>query len=162
MGAMKRKMAVWGHGVWKVQVTHLQFSQGKLYFFLHMVFAPWAQASPGLFFSAAPVQINYIVSWFQLHYKYHCSSYTRLQWHCSLELLFGSALDFHCTFPSLFSLRKRFVIHFQGVQCNWVSLGRLTRNETLKLYHILSAPCVSLHRSILYLWFGLALLPTSV
>ena len=57
---------------------------------------------------------------------------------CFLGLSFGTALNFHCTFQSLFSLRNRFVI--QGVQCDRVLLGRFSENKPAKWPH--SLQCV--------------------
>lgn len=62
---------------------------------------------------------------------------TVTQDYCFFELPFGSALNFHCTFQFLFSPWNRFVIHFQGVPCDWVCLGRFSKNKPIKWPHSL-------------------------
>lgn len=90
------------------------------------------------------------------------SCYTKLEWNCYSKFPFGSAFNFHCTFHSLFSSRNRFVICFQGVQCDWVCLGRFSKNKPIKyphsLQYLLSVwACMEVLQKLwLYLWFGFA------
>lgn len=142
-------MAVKGHRVWKVQVAHLQLSKKESFLFCMWFLHQRPELTPLV-----------LLSHFRqtaLSFEFSCKLAV-IQGYCFLGLPFGTALNFHCTFQSLFSLRNRFVI--QGVQCDRVLLGRFSKNKPVKWPHSLQYvlnvwACMEvLQKSVFMVWLG--------
>lgn len=118
-------------------------------------------------FSPLPSHFRETTLYFDVGGIMKTSCYTRLKWHCYLELPFGSALDFHCTFHVLFIYlflpRNRFVIRSQGVQCDWVCLGRFSKSKVINVLAVCSicSMCELAWKfrktvDVFMVWFGFA------